>query len=412
VAVTWENVPEYTATGSNTFQIEMYFDGTIVLSYAGLTAGDGLTGLSEGTGLSPDYYATDLSAMGACAALTIELPEGTPWRVDPEVPTTITVQIEDGGETVVPGTETLHYRFDPGAAEYLTSPLASLGGDLYEATLPAASCGQQPEFYFSAAGDGGTTIYEPLDAPASVYSAVVATLTVILEDDFETDQGWTVENIDIASGSWERGIPAGDGSRGDPLTDFDGTGQCYLTGNALGNSDVDGGPTRLISPIIDLSGTVGPVVRYARWFTCDDDLPPAEDLLDVEISDDDGGSWQLIETVARTEGWVYRTIDVADYVELTDQIRIRFSATDNPNNSVTEAAVDAVEVFDLACFESGNGDFNGDGDVDLADFRAFQICFGQSAAGDCVPGNLAGGPTIDLDDFAAFHAVFGGPTAP
>jgi len=417
VAVTWENVPEYTATGSNTFQIEMYFDGTIVLSYSGLTAGDGLTGLSEGNGLSPDYYTTDLSVMGPCAALTIELPDGVPWRVDPEVPTTITVQIEDGGETVVPGSETLYYRFDGGT--FLTSPLAPLGGNLYEATLPAADCDSTPEFYFSAAGDGGTTIYEPPDAPVSVYSAIVATLTVILDDDFETDQGWTVEDIDVETGSWERGIPAGDGTRGDPLTDFDGSGQCYLTGNAPGNSDVDGGPTRLISPILDLSGASDTVLRYARWFTCDDDLPPAQDYLDVEVSNDDGASWTLIESVAHTEGWVERTIQIADYVSLTSQVRVRFSVADNPNNSKTEVGIDALEVLHLACAPGVTGDFDEDGDVDLDDFARFVDCLaGPGAtpdppdpfsAEDCLTAfDFDGDLDVDLQNFAGFQEVFGG----
>jgi hypothetical protein len=409
VAVTWENVPEYTATGSNTFQIEMYFDGTILLSYSGLTAGDGLTGLSEGNGLPPEYYTTDLSAMGPCAALTIELPDGTPWRVDPEVPTTITVQIEDGGEAVVAGSETLHYRFDGGT--FLTDTLLPLGGDLYEATLPAASCGEAPEFYFSAAGDGGTTIFEPLDAPSSVYSAVVATLTTFLEDDFETDLAWTVENIDLSDGAWERGLPAGDGTRGDPTSDFDGSGQCYLTANEAGDHDVDGGPTRLISPVLDLSATSDPVLRYARWFT-NDDLD--EDRLDVEVSDDDGASWNLIESVPHTEGWVEREVAISDYVSLTDQVRVRFSATDNPNNSITEAAIDAVEIYELTCSTFGPGDHDGDGDVDLYDYSWFQACF--SGDGYAYPTGMACAyfdfdedGDVDRTDYAEFHALFGGP---
>jgi hypothetical protein len=407
VAVTWQNVPEYTSTGSNTFQIEMFFDGTIVLSYLGLTAQDGLTGLSEGFGLSPDFYATDLSDMGACAPLFIALPEGAPWRVDPEVATPISVQIEPGGENIVPGSELLHYRFDGGA--FLTSPLSWVGGYLYEATLPAASCSDTPEFYFSATGDGGSTVTEPLDAPASVYSARVATLTVVLDDNFETELGWTVENFDLESGAWERGIPVGDGSRGDPTSDFDGSGQCYLTDNQPGNSDVDGGPTILISPLVDLTNMMGPVLRYARWFSNDDeDL----DRLNVEISDDDGASWHLVESVSHLEGWYYQSIDVTDYVELTDQIRMRFSVQDNPNNSVTEAAIDAVRIIELACYETGDGDFDGDTDVDLSDFGAFQGCYGQMALGDCVPGNLMGGSTIDLVDFAEFFTRLGGPVEP
>ncbi|MFH0980142.1 MAG: hypothetical protein V2A79_01205, partial [Planctomycetota bacterium] len=202
-------------------------------------------------------------------------------------------------------------------------------------------------------------------------------------------------------GAWQRGIPAGGGTRGDPLNDFDGSGRCYLTANRAGNSDVDGGPTRLISPTLDLSGVANPVLRYARWFT-NDDLDA--DRLDVEISNDNGGSWTLIESVPDTEGWIPREVRIADYVALTAQVKVRFSATDNPNNSVTEAALDAVKVIDISCGTVGNGDFDGDHNVDLADFATFQICFGRPAAGECAPGNLYADGIIDLKDFALFCA--------
>jgi len=65
--VTWLNVPQYNVSGDqNTFQIEMYFDGTIRIAFLALGASDGLAGLSAGNGLDPDFFPTDLSAMGAC----------------------------------------------------------------------------------------------------------------------------------------------------------------------------------------------------------------------------------------------------------------------------------------------------------------------------------------------------------
>jgi hypothetical protein len=65
-AVTWQNVPEYYSTGSNTFQIEMYFDGIIVISYLSISASDGMAGLSEGLGVPTGFLDTDLSGMGDC----------------------------------------------------------------------------------------------------------------------------------------------------------------------------------------------------------------------------------------------------------------------------------------------------------------------------------------------------------
>jgi hypothetical protein len=61
--VTWDGVPEYSTTNSNTFQVELRFDGTIVVSYLDLAASDGLAGLSDGGGIPLDFYETDLSAM-------------------------------------------------------------------------------------------------------------------------------------------------------------------------------------------------------------------------------------------------------------------------------------------------------------------------------------------------------------
>jgi hypothetical protein len=61
VVVTWENVPEYGSNNSNTFQIEMYFDGRITLSWLGIGAENGIVGLSDGLGVPEDFEETDFS---------------------------------------------------------------------------------------------------------------------------------------------------------------------------------------------------------------------------------------------------------------------------------------------------------------------------------------------------------------
>ncbi|MFQ5463800.1 MAG: trypsin-like peptidase domain-containing protein [Phycisphaerae bacterium] len=65
--VSYVDVPEFSTTNSNTFQIEMYFDGRIVVSLLSIAASDGLTGLSEGNGVDPDFAETDLSTAHQCA---------------------------------------------------------------------------------------------------------------------------------------------------------------------------------------------------------------------------------------------------------------------------------------------------------------------------------------------------------
>jgi len=64
--VTWQNVPQYLSPDSNTFQVEMHFDGTIVLSYLGIAVPDGVAGLSEGSGEPAGFSESDLSAAGGC----------------------------------------------------------------------------------------------------------------------------------------------------------------------------------------------------------------------------------------------------------------------------------------------------------------------------------------------------------
>ena len=61
VAITWQNVPEFSDTAPNTFQIEMFFDGRIRLSWLEINAAESIIGLSNGLGLPPDFKETDFS---------------------------------------------------------------------------------------------------------------------------------------------------------------------------------------------------------------------------------------------------------------------------------------------------------------------------------------------------------------
>ena len=70
------------------------------------------------------------------------------------------------------------------------------------------------------------------------------------------ERGWQTVSLGASSGDWERGVPVDDPAWAyDPARDHDGSGQCFLTQNELGNTDVDGGATALLSPRFDLSVT-------------------------------------------------------------------------------------------------------------------------------------------------------------
>jgi len=73
VAVTWLNVPEYGTSNQNSFQIEMFFDGRIRITWLGIAATDGLAGLSRGTGTPAGFVESDLSSYGPCTAPDLSL---------------------------------------------------------------------------------------------------------------------------------------------------------------------------------------------------------------------------------------------------------------------------------------------------------------------------------------------------
>ncbi|MGD8451975.1 MAG: C25 family cysteine peptidase [Phycisphaerae bacterium] len=77
--VTYENVPVYDTSNRNTFQIEMFFDGTITLSYLVMDGTAAIAGISAGGGQPSDFSETDLSAVDGCGP-TFELNGDPGWQ--------------------------------------------------------------------------------------------------------------------------------------------------------------------------------------------------------------------------------------------------------------------------------------------------------------------------------------------
>jgi uncharacterized repeat protein (TIGR01451 family) len=78
VAVTYADVPEYGDRfgAVNNFQVELFFDGRVRLTWLDLEATTGLTGLSRGGGVPPAFAESDFTRAGACLpSLRVTLPE-------------------------------------------------------------------------------------------------------------------------------------------------------------------------------------------------------------------------------------------------------------------------------------------------------------------------------------------------
>ena len=65
IAVTWTDVPEYGSSSTNTFQIEMFFDGDIRISWLDIAAERCIVGLSDGLGIPSGFQETDFSELYA-----------------------------------------------------------------------------------------------------------------------------------------------------------------------------------------------------------------------------------------------------------------------------------------------------------------------------------------------------------
>ena len=293
-----------------------------------------------------DELMLDNDLPSALTPLTLNLINPPPEFVPPHEPVTFNIKIMEGDDQLVEGTALLYYRHDGGA--WHSTPLVQVAGEFWTGTLPAAACGDLPEYYFSATGQVSGVVTAPPAGTTAPFSSLVGTYVGILDDNFESDLGWTVYSAPgMTSGAWQRAIPLG-AADGSPPEDFDGSGRCYVTDNRA-SFDVDGGPTYLTSPVLDLSGADDPVLRFAAWFTCDDLIPPAQDFLDVHVSSDGGATWIQVAHIASFDDWVQHEVYLADYIPLTAGFQVRFTAIDSPNNSRTEAAVDAVTVFDVSC---------------------------------------------------------------
>jgi len=321
----------------------------------------------------------------------------------------VTVEIRELGQTVDPGAVKLNIVAGGPVTEVLG---VSNGDGTWSFQTPQLDCGPDATFWVTVESNEGDEYTLPSDFPANSFGAPIASdVATSFADNFESNQGWSVSG-NAGDGQWDRGVPVGGGDRGDPATDFDGSGRCYLTDNTDDNSDVDDGSTTLTSPAMDATGG-NAVLSYARWFSNTAGGSPNEDTMVVEISNNNGSSWQTLETVGpggveASGGWFEMSFAINDtFATPSSEVRVRFTASDLGSGSVVEAGVDAVSVTVLTCEDAPPcpADLAEPfGTLDFSDVVAFLAAFGTA---DPAADLAAPFGTLDFSDVVAFLGAFG-----
>lgn len=323
------------------------------------------TGGNQGTSLAHSGFQAALAnPQGITVPLGLELDliGQAPLTVHPAGGDAISITVLPDNGRLPSGVVTLWVDRGTGFEPF---PMTHAGADTYTGVFPPADCASNVRFYFTAQDTMGSTWSLPTAGQSAAWTALAATgLQLAMDDNFETDQGWTVQNTNLQTGAWVRAIP-GNFGRNDPPADADGSGRAFVTGNT-NQEDVDGGPTVLTSPVMDLTGMANPTVAYARWHYSN-----GADPLVVQFSNNNGAIWHTVESIPTSTGWVNAEFRVADFVTPTDSFRVRFSVADTGAGSVVESGVDAFRVYDVLCADACPADLDGDGALTFFDLAAY-----------------------------------------
>lgn len=246
----------------------------------------------------------------------------------------------------------LHYRRNGGS--FVAVPMVNVAGNTYSADIPGQACPAIVDYYLSGVDAQGQISTHPVSAPVSTLSFNVGLETALFNDSFENNTGWTTQVLGATSGFWERGVPVNDPSwEYDPISDSDGSGQCFVTQNQNGNTDVDGGAVQLFSPVLDMSAGLN-TIRYDYFLRLTNTAGEIDRLL-VEISSNgSAGPWTEVARHATDGGLEWRAHEIAQSeltaagVALTTNMMLRYSANDSNPQSIVEAGLDAFELTTVA----------------------------------------------------------------
>jgi choice-of-anchor B domain-containing protein len=199
--------------------------------------------------------------------------------------------------------------------------------------------------------------HETRQTPLQSISPASSPLTILLDkgykDEFVLDLGWSIVNT-ASAGLWERAIPRSpaiynnNGQQGTPGADLpnDIGSYCYVTGNnesgQLGSADVDNGSTILASPFMDLLTYDDPYLYFHYWYVNESNI--VDDTLSITMTNGSDSVRVAYFTGANRVWSAQQQLRIADYLPISNNMRMYFTASDEGAPTVVEAGIDLVGI--------------------------------------------------------------------
>ena len=395
-AITWEDVPEYSTTNQNTFQIVLRESGEVVIAWSRIDLADAVVGISPGGGLNASYIPSDFSESSLGCLPRPPVASDVSVSTSPATPVEITLVASDDGEP-----EPLVFVL----VDLPSRPLRDLAtGELVEGVPHAIPGGPGPHLRYEPTGswegvdtftyvadDGGAPPEGGPSEPATVTITVASGPRVVYAFPMDTDPGFTLE------GDWGWGRPTGSGGQyglPDPTSGY--TGENVLGYNLEGDYTNGMPEYSATSPGLDCSELSGVTLRYRRWLNVEQ---PSYDHAYLRVSVDGGASWQTLwenTTEVTMAEWEYREYDLSSIADGRSDVRLRWvMGTTDGSWLFSGWNIDDIEILAVAPPDGVPGDLNDDGRVDGADLTIL-----LAAWGDCpgCPADLNGDGVVDGAD--------------
>ncbi|MEW6198473.1 MAG: choice-of-anchor J domain-containing protein [Planctomycetota bacterium] len=312
----------------------------------------------------------------ALSLLGFDYPSGKPEFISPTGGTTVRVEVTPIAGEPQPSTGTLYYNVGAG---WVNVPMTEVSPNVYDAVMPAATCGTKVQYYFSAKTTTNQTMTDPSNAPTTTYSALAGYgWHVVYENNFDTNPGWT-----ISGGTWAFGQPTGQGGATygypDPTSGYTGTN---VYGYNLNGDYTNSMPEyHLTSTAIDCTGAVGTTLRFWRRLNVQGS---ASDHAYVRISTN-GTTWTNLwsnpSTAVTENAWSLQQHDISAYANNQPTVYLRWTmGTTNSSRTYSGWNIDDVSVMAVQCNPPfAKGDLNCDGNVDFGDINPFVLALTNPA---------------------------------